>query len=676
MTIRYHDLEIEIDRCCCGEQEIRILESTYDRPRARFTLGDPQRAALEAMVAEFDELLLGDAEHASRRRELAEAIGIELYELLLSGPIGRTFERCLAALGSGEGLRLRLSFGSSQGHQFGSPAAGTAVEGSGEVEARSYDHRLGSLPWELLCHPKTHRFIGNQPETPVVRYLDLDGRIEPLDVEPPLKVLAVIASPDPATSKMYRYTKIEPEPHREILRAAIGAAKYLQLRFPKDDKATLAALHSELIEAERAGKPFHAVHFLGHGGFDEDGEGALFFERDDGSEHLVTGRELAAQLTEHVRLVVLASCDTGRIPLMRRNGQHPFAGVASALVAAGKRAVVAMQFTVSEAAAAAFATAFYSTIDADEPVDNAVTEGRLAIEARGDEGSLEWATPVLFLRSPDGRLLNLLKGRVPAKTVAIFNVLDLGKERIQHVDYEVDLRRYFDARYIRDPKDWNGAIMDDLRLTLSEKLPPDIPCHLELAAPLSVAFAAGFLLPVNQRRSVTVAQRDEIWHFEGDEPRGAASWLDDAAARARVPAEFPIAQGSRDIAVVVEGSRPAISAITAYLRREDLDPSPPRVGSLVYACFEDPDQYAIRGGAHARRLAQSLLNRIDAVAAGREYRTVHFFLAGPNGLALAIGRLCHVLPRIQLYEFDKEAKRHGTYEPSITLEPPEMGGTP
>lgn len=652
MALHYQDLEIEIDRCCCGEQEIRILESTYDRPRKRFVLGDKRRRAIAKKVGDFDRLLLSGEDDASRRRQLAEAIGVELYKILLSGPIGRTFERChAAALGAGEGLRLRLSFG------------------------HPYDRELGSLPWELLCNPESRRFLSSEQRTPIVRYLDLGERIEPLVVAAPLRVLIVVAAPDPASSKYYEYSEIDPDPHFEVLERAIGGAKHLQAR--RLEQATLAALREKLIGAERAGKPFHAVHFVGHGGFNEDDEGALFFEREDGAEHMVTGAELARMLTPDVRLVVLASCSTGKIPAVRRNGPHPFAGVASAVVAAGKPAVVAMQFSVSEGAVGPFAEAFYGAIDADQTIDNAVTEGRLAIDARGEEGALEWATPVLFLRSADGQILRLVPAELPTKTVAIFNVLDQGKERMEYVDYQLDLRRYFDGRFIRDPQDWNGAIMEELRQTLRGKVPGESPCHLELAAPLSVGFAAGFLLPVSERRAITVGQREDPWRFDGEESPGAPSWLEDAAARARIPAEFPLVAGARDIAVVVEGARPTIGAVTEYLKnRNDVEPAPPRVGKVVYACFEAPDQYAIRGGAHARRLAQSLLQRIDAVAGDREYRTFHVFLAGPSGLALAIGRLCHVLPRIQLYEFDKEGKRHGTYEPSIALEPPAMGETP
>jgi hypothetical protein len=656
MGTRYHDFEIELDRCCCGEPEIRILESTCNRPRACFELTDAQRDALTAKVEEFEGLLLRGAEHASRRRQLATEVGTELFRTLLPGEIGRTFERCEAALRPSEGLRLRLSFG------------------------REYDHRLGGLPWELLCNPETRRFIGAERQTPVVRYLDLPENIKPLDVAPPLKVLGFVAAPDPETSERYCYSEIDAAAHRAILDEAIGSAQYIQRRFVpgkrRGTKATLNALHEELDAAEQAGAPYHVLHFVGHGGFNEDGHGALFFERDDGPEHLVTGAELARQLTEDVRLVVLASCNTGKIPHLRREGRHPFAGVASALLAARIPAVVAMQFTVSEDAVKAFVRPFYLAIDRGQPIDVAVTQGRLSIEALGEEGALEWATPVLFLCSPDGRILNLQTEEVPAKSVAIYNAWHLGRDKLEQVDFEVDLFEYFDRRWIRDRADWNGAVYDELRRTLVEKIPQQSPVHLELAAPLSVAFTTGFLLPVNERRPITVGQRGEPWSFEGDPPAGAPFWLPEDATRELIPADFPFSDDSDEVAVVVQTFGTALEGVAAYLARTDLEPPPPRVGRLVYACLDRPGQEALRSGAQARVLAEEVVNRIERVLLDRPASTIHLFLACPNGLALAIGRLGRRLPRIQLYEFDFEKKRHETYEPSITLVSPRMGETP
>src|SRR5690349_5215162 len=54
---------------------------------------------------------------------------------------------------------------------------------------------LADLPWEYLYNPALNRFPALSSETPIVRYLELPERIRPLAITPPLRVLAIIASP-------------------------------------------------------------------------------------------------------------------------------------------------------------------------------------------------------------------------------------------------------------------------------------------------------------------------------------------------------------------------------------------------------------------------------------------------------------------------------------------------
>ena len=121
------------------------------------------------------------------------------------------------------------------------------------------------------------------------------------------------------------------------------------------------------------------------------------------------GRQLAAQLAgfSELRLATLATCKGGQ--MIRQQGQHPFSGVASALIAGGLPAVVAMQFTISVDAASAFTSSFYKRLAAGRGVEESVTEGRLQIAALYPEG-FEWACPVLFLRARDGIVLRPVPG--------------------------------------------------------------------------------------------------------------------------------------------------------------------------------------------------------------------------------------------------------------------------
>jgi tetratricopeptide (TPR) repeat protein len=62
-----------------------------------------------------------------------------------------------------------------------------------------------------------------------------------------------------------------------------------------------------------------------------------------------------------------------------------------------------MQFEISDRAAQEIAETFYRSLALNMPVDAAVTEARRKIFL-SDKDSLEWATPILFMQVPDGRL--------------------------------------------------------------------------------------------------------------------------------------------------------------------------------------------------------------------------------------------------------------------------------
>ena len=83
----------------------------------------------------------------------------------------------------------------------------------------------------------------------------------------------------------------------------------------------------------------------------------------------------------------------------------PFAGLATSIVQRGIPAVIAMQFAITDAAAIVFAEGFYEALAAGYPVDAALGAARMAILT--DENDVEWATPVLFMRVPDGRIFDI-----------------------------------------------------------------------------------------------------------------------------------------------------------------------------------------------------------------------------------------------------------------------------
>lgn len=225
-----------------------------------------------------------------------------------------------------------------------------------------------------------------------MRYLALPEPARALEVKPPLAILVVIASPK-------GYPPLDVEAEWDTLQNALaelasqGLVKLTRLAQPD-----LNALQRELRRL-----PYHVLHFLGHGGFDPgSGEGLLLMADVAGSPRSVRASDLTTILGDHksLRLTVLNACQGAQT-----SGINPYAGTAQRLVQRGIPAVVAMREAVSDAAALAFAHEFYLALAGGYPVDAAVVEGRKALFAAGN--SEEWGIPVVFMRSPDGRLFEL-----------------------------------------------------------------------------------------------------------------------------------------------------------------------------------------------------------------------------------------------------------------------------
>ena len=155
----------------------------------------------------------------------------------------------------------------------------------------------------------------------------------------------------------------------------------------------------------------HVVHFVGHGDFDEGlREGVVYFQDETGRRSPVTASTLGPYLRDHdpLRMVVLNACRSART-----DSVDPFGGMAQGLVQQDASAVVAMQFPISDKAAVKFTGEFYGALVDGLPVDQAVSSARKALL---DGFRDEWATPVLFLRAPDGNIfenVHAAAGAVP-----------------------------------------------------------------------------------------------------------------------------------------------------------------------------------------------------------------------------------------------------------------------
>jgi formylglycine-generating enzyme required for sulfatase activity len=299
-----------------------------------------------------------------------ESFGGQLFGALFTEQLKEAFrtQRDVATL-EGKGLRIRLS-----------------------IEPAS----LACLPWEFLYDPSVGDFVCLSSFSPVVRYLDFEHPLALLKVKTPLRMLAMIASPTDLPT-----LDVANEKQR-----IMEATKFLQdnglLQIDWLEKgATYDALQKTL---RRKDVDYHIFHFVGHGGFSKiDDEGLLAFERENGTSHEISSLDIGRLLADEksLRLVVLNSCLGAK-----GSATNALSSTAAALVRRGVPSVVAMQYKISDRAAIAFARALYEAIADGLPIDYAVSEARKMVSVAVRK-SVEWATPVLYTRTPDGVLFAL-----------------------------------------------------------------------------------------------------------------------------------------------------------------------------------------------------------------------------------------------------------------------------
>jgi hypothetical protein len=293
--------------------------------------------------------------------------GSQLYNALFKDQIEAVLLRSLSEVNArGVGLRIRLRLTDA-------PA-------------------LAALPWEFLYDRVRNRFLCLSERTPIVRFPEVPDPFRPLNISRPLKILVVISSPAD-------HSALDNEQEWELLLAALEPLiQRNAVEIQRLTKVTLASLRRALRQDD-----WNVLHFVGHGGFDPSiGDGVLVFEDEQRRSRIISGQDLGILLHDHdsLRLVVLNACEGARA-----DQGDPFSGSAQGLMQQGIPAVVAMQFEISDRAAVTLASEMYSAICDGYSLEAAVTAARKAIFTDGNQ--IEWATPVLYLRTDNGMIFNI-----------------------------------------------------------------------------------------------------------------------------------------------------------------------------------------------------------------------------------------------------------------------------
>jgi tetratricopeptide (TPR) repeat protein len=372
-ALQYLDFDLEIGPGSGGDYPVAVrLPAGIVRSVMHFPF---DKQALELSLHKLEIGLLrsraGRRQVLQPQEETIRDFGIALFDALFAGDVRAIYDQQRARAKQQEkGVRIRLL-----------------------VEAPD----LATLPWEYLRDARQADFLCLSPHTPLVRYVKIPQPLEPLKVQPPLRILGMIASPSDQDA-----LDVEGEKRRLITALQpLEAQGMVKLHWVQGQ--TWQDLQEALWNSS-----WHVFHFIGHGAFSaKTDEGLLALADQEGKTFLLPGPQfgrLMANAKARPRLVVLNACEGAK------GSEHDlFSSTGAALVRREIPAVVAMQAEFSDDAALVFTSTFYKALAHGFPVDAALAEARTAIWISIPQ-TLEWGTPVLYLRAPDGVLFEIEQG--------------------------------------------------------------------------------------------------------------------------------------------------------------------------------------------------------------------------------------------------------------------------
>ncbi len=319
---------------------------------------------------------LGDP-YQTQGEELLAEIGSRLYSELVRDQVRDLWAQARADLDDGGRLRLRLIL---------------------------HPPAIAALPWETLHDPRRNQSFAADTSISLVRTQNLVSyvaRPRALAAAPPLKVLLVTVDsgfPDlpmqHGPDERYPGHGLAANVETEQIRSAIEKLPSARVKLDHlHGRVTIQQIQERLVRNWP-----DILHFVGHG--NEEG---LLLWADDASA-LVSAATLRTvlQQAESVKLVFLNACLAGQVDSTR-----PFAGIAHQLLQSGLPAVIAMRYEIMDRSAVHFAAGVYQALVTGQGrghIDAAVSIARNNMYI-SDPNRVDYATPILWLNSEDGRIL-------------------------------------------------------------------------------------------------------------------------------------------------------------------------------------------------------------------------------------------------------------------------------
>jgi hypothetical protein len=295
---------------------------------------------------------------------------------------------------------------------------------------------LAALPWEFLCVPIRANlgtiWVGTVPDLVFSRRRSQWIPAQPIQLEQNEKLRIALVVSAPPELRPVEYKAIQ-----EVLEKLASEQSNRVELLPIVESANPEAINTILS------KEPHIFHFIGHGRLENESNqeiGQIALVDPDFGEAMWVDADYFSELFNQHRpgIIMLQACEGATL-----STSQAFAGLASRVVQQNIPVVVAMQYEVSNATASRFARRFYQQLAEDDPVDIAAQYGRRAIALGPTQyRKRDFATPVIFMRVPDGYLFNRPGSKSAAQAEQAFK--DENKARItqniqQHGKYNINI---------------------------------------------------------------------------------------------------------------------------------------------------------------------------------------------------------------------------------------------
>lgn len=283
-------------------------------------------------------------------------------------------------------------------------AALASPDGSLRIRLKIEPPELAALEWEYLFDPERHAFLSTEPRVFLLRSLSAARPMPPLKAALPLRGLLITSDA----------RELELRSEVEALRTLAGEFPNLLEWVVLEDQLTVEAIQQVLQR-----RPFHLLHFCGHGRFDSEQQGVLYLDAE--KKRVLSERSLADLVLAHptIRLVVLNACHTGS-----SDPQTGVGGMAQRLLKREVPAVVVMQRAIHDISAIRFSRALYRALMVQGAGDVAaavnLARAALLVSAEGAGNrrkepnatmrsgtTSDFGIPVLYARTSDTHLFQL-----------------------------------------------------------------------------------------------------------------------------------------------------------------------------------------------------------------------------------------------------------------------------